>query len=294
MGGASVQGLPTTATPGSPNYFYIIPAAGSGVSDGVAAVLATKLSTLSLANLQIQTLVNGNRLKVGVFGDNAVAGQDYSFPGGTTITFYLLQAISRNLTSAQAESIAADYLNPDSPTMTTGSFGGFSADQGLYTFTASGGAVTFVPTFSSTVQERWLDIYAVDGYTSSSMPSVSIGGSALTLGVQYLAAVDTSDHVAYVKLMEPLVPGSPGAGQLPGRADHHQLIDPAESGGRDADRRPPGHRQVARPTLRLPHPTAQAAPDSLLVRWRFMGSKPSRDWRYRCPGVTCRALRTKR
>ncbi len=214
VGGASVQGLPTTATPGSPNYFYIIPAAGSGVSDGVAAVLATKLSTLSLANLQIQTLVNGNRLKVGVFGDNAVAGQDYSFPGGTTITFYLLQAISRNLTSAQAESIAADYLNPDSPTMTTGSFGGFSADQGLYTFTASGGAVTFVPTFSSTVQERWLDIYAVDGYTSSSMPSVSIGGSALTLGVQYLAAVDTSDHVAYVKLMEPLVPGSPGAGQL--------------------------------------------------------------------------------
>jgi len=214
VGGSAVQGLPTAATPGSPDYFYIVPSSGSGVSDGVAAVLATQLSTLSLGNLQIQTMVNGNRLKVGVFGDNAVAGADYSFPAGTTITFYLLQAISRNLTAAQAESIAADYLNPDSPSMTTGAFDGFNREQGLYTFTASANTVTFTPTFSSTVPERWLDIYAIDGYTSSSMPAVSIGGVALTLGVQYLAAVDTVDHVAYVKLMEPLVPGTPGAGQI--------------------------------------------------------------------------------
>jgi len=214
VGGSAVQGLPTAATPGSPDYFYIVPSSGSGVSDGVADVLATQLSTLSLGNLQIQTMVNGNRLKVGVFGDNAVAGADYSFPAGTTITFYLLQAISRNLTAAQAESIAADYLNPDSPSMTTGAFDGFNREQGLYTFTASANTVTFTPTFSSTVPERWLDIYAIDGYTSSSMPAVSIGGVALTLGVQYLAAVDTVDHVAYVKLMEPLVPGTPGAGQI--------------------------------------------------------------------------------
>jgi hypothetical protein len=36
----------------------------------------------------------------------------------------------------------------------------------------------------------------------------------LTVGTQYIAAVDTTDHVAYVKLMEPLVPGAPGTGQL--------------------------------------------------------------------------------
>lgn len=214
VGGSSVQGLPTSATPGAPDYFYIDPASGSGVSDGVAAALATNLSSLGLANLQIEALVNGNRLKIGVFGDNSVAGQDYSFPAGTTITFYLLQTISRNLTSAQAESIAADYLNPDAPTMTTGSFDGFSEGQGLYTFTGSGNTVTFTPTFSSTVQERWLDVYAVDGYTSTSLPTVSIGGVTLTEGTQYIAAVDTTDHVAYVKLMEPLVPGAPGTGQL--------------------------------------------------------------------------------
>lgn len=214
VGGSSFQGVPTSATPGAPNYFYLDPASGSGVSDGISAALATNLSSLGLANLQIEALVNGNRLKIGVFGDNSVAGQDYSFPAGTTITFYLLQTISRNLTSTQAESIAADYLNPDTPTMTTGSFDGFSEEQGLYTFTGSGNIVTFTPTFSSTVPERWLDVYAVDGYSSTSLPTVSIGGVTLTEGTQYIAAVDTTNHVAYVKLMEPLVPGTPGSGQL--------------------------------------------------------------------------------
>jgi PKD repeat protein len=214
VGGSSFQGVPTSATPGAPNYFYLDPASGSGVSDGISAALATNLSSLGLANLQIEALVNGNRLKIGVFGDNSVAGQDYSFPAGTTITFYLLQTVTRNLTSAQAESIAADYLNPDTPTMTTGRFDGFSEEQGLYTFTGSGNTVTFTPTFSSTVQERWLDVYAVDGYTSTSLPTVSIGGVTLTEGTQYIAAVDTTDHVAYVKLMEPLVPGTPGTGQI--------------------------------------------------------------------------------
>jgi PKD repeat protein len=214
VGGSSFQGVPTSATPGAPNYFYLDPASGSGVSDGISAALATNLSSLGLANLQLEALVNGNRLKIGVFGDNSVAGQDYSFPAGTTITFYLLQTVTRNLTSAQAESIAADYLNPDTPTMTTGSFDGFSEEQGLYTFTGSGNTVTFTPTFSSTVQERWLDVYAVDGYTSTSLPTVSIGGVTLTEGTQYIAAVDTTNHVAYVKLMEPLVPGTPGTGQI--------------------------------------------------------------------------------
>jgi PKD repeat protein len=214
VGGSSFQGVPTSATAGAPNYFYLDPASGSGVSDGISAALATNLSSLGLANLQIEALVNGNRLKIGVFGDNSVAGQDYSFPAGTTITFYLLQTVTRNLTSAQAESIAADYLNPDTPTMTTGSFDGFSDEQGLYTFTGSGNTVTFTPTFSSTVQERWLDVYAVDGYTSTSLPTVSIGGITLTEGTQYIAAVDTTNHVAYVKLMEPLVPGTPRAGQI--------------------------------------------------------------------------------
>jgi len=54
----------------------------------------------------------------------------------------------------------------------------------------------------------------VDGYSSTSLPTVSIGGVTLTEGTQYIAAVDTTNHVAYVKLMEPLVPGTPGSGQL--------------------------------------------------------------------------------
>jgi len=208
VGSAPVQGWPSAATPGDPDYFYIVPSAGSGVSDGIVAVLATKLSTSGVLNPQIQDGLNSHRVKVTVFGDDQV------FPANTTITFYLLQAITRNLTAAEAASIAADYLNPDTPVMTTGTFAGFSLNEGLYSFAASGNQVTFAPSFSSTVTERWLDIYKVTGYTVSAPPTVSVNGLPLTPGAQYVTAVDTANHVAYVKLLQPLVPGAAGSGQI--------------------------------------------------------------------------------
>lgn len=130
------------------------------------------------------------------------------------MTFYLLQAISRNLTAAEAESIASDYLNPDTPAMAAGSFTGYSRDEAIYNFTASQNVVTFTPTFSATVQERWLDVYRVSGYTESTLPGVTLNGTLLTPGVDYVSYVDASNQVAYVKLLKPLVPGTPTAGEL--------------------------------------------------------------------------------
>jgi hypothetical protein len=208
VGGTPVQGWPTTATAGDPDYFYITPASGSGVSDGVLAVPATKLSALGLVNVQLLGESNSHRVKVLVYGNNAV------FPAGTTTTFYVLQAISRNLTAGEVQSIAADYLNPDTPSMGVGASNGFSYDEGLYSFTASNNIVTFNPGFSSTVQERWLDIYKVTNYTASNLPGVTLNGTLLTPGVDYVSYVDQGAHVAYVKLLKPLVPGTPAAGQL--------------------------------------------------------------------------------
>ena len=208
VGGAPVQGWPTVAVPGDPDYFYVLPSAGSGVQDGIVAVLATKLSSLGLSNPQILSETNLHRLKVKVYGNDA------AFPANTTISFYVLQAIGRNLTPAEAAGIAADFLNPDVPSMTTGEFQGFGLGQGLYQFAAADNQVTFTPTFSGSVQERWLEIYEVNGYTAAQLPTVTLNGVQLRPGVDFISMVDTATGVAYVKLMKPLVPGSPGTGQL--------------------------------------------------------------------------------
>jgi hypothetical protein len=208
VGGAPVQGWPSTATPGNPDYFYVVPAAASAVKDGVVAVAATKLSTLGLLNIQVLGAANSHRIKVLVYGNNSV------FPANTTKTFFVLQAIARNLNAAQAQSIAADYLNADAPSIGMGTFAGFSYEDGSYTFAANGNVTTFTPTFSSNVQERWLGIYRVTGYTSGASPSVTLNGVPLTSGIDYLSYVDTGAQVAYVKLMKPLVPGTATAGQL--------------------------------------------------------------------------------
>jgi hypothetical protein len=208
IGSAPVQGWPTSPTPGNPDYFYITPAAGSGVSDGILAVPATKLTSLGLLNIQLLGESNSHRVKVLIYGNNSL------FPAATTLTFYVLQAISRNLTAAQARSIAADYLNPDSPAMGVGASNGFSYEEGLYSFTASSNVVTFTPGFTSTVQQRWLDIYKVTNYTAANLSGVTLNGVALTPGVDYVSYVDQANRVAYVKLLKPLVPGVPAAGQL--------------------------------------------------------------------------------
>jgi hypothetical protein len=208
VGGTAVQGWPSLATPASPDYFYILPATSSAVKEGVVAAVATKLSTLGLLNVQVVGETNIHRVKVVVYGNNS------TFPANTTKTFYVLQAISRNLSAGQAATIAADYLNPDAPNMGLGTFGGFSYDEGLYTFTANGNVTTFTPTFSSSVQERWLDIYKVTGFTSTASPSVTLNGVPLTSGIDFVSYVDPAGQVAYVKLMKPLVPGAPAAGQL--------------------------------------------------------------------------------
>jgi hypothetical protein len=196
------------AVAGDPDYFYVLPSSGSGVNDGIVAVLATKLSSLGLSNPQILSETNLHRLKVKVYGNNA------TFPANTTISFYMLQAIGRNLTPAEAAGIAADFLNPDVPSMTTGQFQGFNLGQGLYQFAAAGNRVTFTPTFSGSVQERWLEIYEVNEYTAGQLPTVTLNGVQLRPGIDFISTVDTATDVAYVKLMKPLVPGSPGTGQL--------------------------------------------------------------------------------
>jgi len=103
----------------------------------------------------------------------------------------------------------------------------------------------------------------VDGYSSTSLPTVSIGGVTLTEGTQYIAAVDTTNHVAYIKLMEPLVPALRAA----------VSSSPARSPSGD------GAPVRLRGAPRCARRRGQARLGHRPARCRFIGSKPRRACR---------------
>ena len=130
------------------------------------------------------------------------------------LTFYALQVLRRGLTAAEADSIAADYLNPAAPAMASGTSQGFSYDQGAYQLTSTTGTSVGFTLPLGPGGRRWLDVFAVSGWRGSAVPSVAVGGVPLTAGIDYVTTVDTSSDVAYVKLMRPLVAQAAGPTEL--------------------------------------------------------------------------------
>jgi hypothetical protein len=208
VGGSIISGWPASLTSVNPDFVYILPNAGSGITTGVIAVQKTSLAALGATSIQIQYLQNSNRLKLKVQGNLS------SFPANTTFTLYYLQVLRKNLTSTESQSIASDYLNPDSPVMSTGTFNSFSYDEGLYQMTASNNKVQFTPTITGNVNQRWINIYKIANFTNVAISSISIGGSTLTVGTDYITYVDTVNQVAYVKLMHSLVQNGAMGNQL--------------------------------------------------------------------------------
>jgi hypothetical protein len=88
VGGTNTVGWPATATGADPDYVYITPVAGKGVSIGQMTVRQKPWTTISPAwtTPSLVYLQNTARLKLKVQGGLA------SFPGSTTSTVYLLNA----------------------------------------------------------------------------------------------------------------------------------------------------------------------------------------------------------
>jgi PKD repeat protein len=207
--GGSAGTWPATETSGEPDYYYINPAAGSATQLGLLAVRKTSLTGLGLTNPKFLYMQNNHRLKIKTQGNLA------AFPASTTFTFYLIQVLRRNLTASDGASIAADYLHPDSPAMISGSFSGFSYDEGAYQFTSANGfTLQFSPALVAPVTTRWIDVYKIAGWNGSLPIRVTVGSTALQPGVDYISLIDPASHVAYVKLMKPLVASPGGANQL--------------------------------------------------------------------------------
>ena len=202
VGGSQTTPLPSTLVSAvEPDYLWITPAPGSSVSRGIVTVKKQSGSSFAGttgANLNSQS--NASRIKVYYQYDKSTATT------AGTHTWYQLLVYRKGLTAAEAASIAADYLNPDT---------GWNDDEACYVIAApASNNASFTPSFPTNVTKRWLNHYKLTSYTGTSAPVVALAGTLLTRGIDYVSAVDTSAQVAYVVLLKGIVSSGAGATEL--------------------------------------------------------------------------------
>lgn len=208
--GGTETAWPASLTTANPDYIYITPQSGAGLSLTPFAIKKTGLvEAAGVTSGQIEYLQNASRLKMKLQGTLA------SFPASTTFTLYYLQGFRRSVAAGEINSIAADYLNPDGAgAFSVGTFSSYSYDEGCYVVAAASNEIAVTHTLTGSVTKRWLPMWKATSYTSISLPTVSLAGTALVSGTDYLAYVDTVNQIAYVKLLKQLVASGAGAGQL--------------------------------------------------------------------------------
>lgn len=214
LAGGNTTPWPTASGTGNlvtadPDYVYITPANGGATTLGQFTVKqkATTAFSPAWSNAQLAVLVNSSREKIKLQGDIS------SFPASTTSTVYLLTGFKRSLTSTIAIAIAADYINPGTPTASVGSFTSFSYDERAYTFAAASNAVTATLDLSPAhVTVRYKPIYKITGW-STGAPTLSWGGTGLVAGTDYRYVVDAANTNLYIQLYADIVASGAGSGQ---------------------------------------------------------------------------------
>lgn len=210
---ASVGGTPTlvpSSGTGEPDYVFVTPSSGNvyGQTLGVVAVKSANLTSLWGGTPNLEYQQNTNRLKIDYNTNSA------TIPANTTWSFYVLKSLKRNLTSAVADAIAADFLHPGTPTASVGSFTAWRIDERAFEFAASANAVTCTLDLSPLhVSVRYKPIYKITNWTANT-PVVAWNGAQLEAGVDYQYTVDSTNHVLYVQLYWDIVSSGAGAGQL--------------------------------------------------------------------------------
>ena len=216
VGGAETA-WPGDTSPGpaaaNPDYVYISPAAGSGLTLTPFSVRKTGLIEASI----------GTTAKISYLGPPDAASSRVkvkvqvtvsSFPGSTTKTLYYLQGLRRSVAAGEINAIAADYLNPDAAgAWSVGTGAAYSYDEGCNVAAAASNVATITHTFPTNVTVRWLPAYKITGWTSATAPVPTLGGSALVANTDYITYVDTGNQIGYVKLMFSLVASGATTGQ---------------------------------------------------------------------------------
>lgn len=200
VGGSATTPLPSSLTATEPQYLWIAPQAGSGVTHGVLSVRKqTGAAFVGATAANLASQVNSTRLKVYHQYDRGTATP------AATRTWYQLLCYATSMTAAKALSISADYLNPDT---------GWDDDEACYIVSAATNVATFTPSFPTNVTKRWLNHYKITGYTANQPPLLALPGATLVANTDYWSAVDTSAQVAYVVLGRGIVASGAGAGEV--------------------------------------------------------------------------------
>lgn len=216
VGGAEST-WPGTLQSANPTYAYCTPASGQGISLTPFCVKETGLVEAAGATSPeveyLQASGSSGRLKFKIQTNKS------SIPGSTTYTLYYLQGFARSAVAGQVNLIAADYLNPDTAATFTDvsdcTVTGYSYDEGTNVFaTTTGSGAAFEHSFTSPVTTRWNPCYKVTGWTAGSISGVTIGGTSLTAGSDYLSFVDTTNQIAYVKFLRSIVASGATGSQL--------------------------------------------------------------------------------
>lgn len=134
----------------------------------------------------------------------------------TTITTYLEYQIRPDLDLMYDETTIDewrnDIANPDTPTMTTGTFTEFDKQEGGLEFAASGNDVKFTYNNATTYTKK-KPVYVTTNYTASTAPVLKINDayldsetgeahpSATHIGTSYTSWVDDANNIAYVQYL---------------------------------------------------------------------------------------------
>lgn len=220
--GGTETAWPGDTTPGpqaaDPVYVYIKPTTNTGLSNAVFNIKILGLGPdISLGTTPKISYLGppdstSSRVKVKVQVTLS------SFPATTTKSPQYVQGFKRNPAAGDINSIAADLRNPDASSIVkqgTPASPFFDQLNGWYDIAAVSNGVLLTHTIPSGGTARWVPAYRITNWTdtSGSVP-VSLNGVPLVAGSDYLTAVDTTNHIAYVKLMRSLVASGAGVGQL--------------------------------------------------------------------------------
>lgn len=223
--------VPTSAASGEPDALMAIPAAGIGsLSTPRLAVGTVKFTKMADAGLfsasSVQHVADQNTSRTKLYWACTPA----AIANGGTGTWYLLQFLRGSATDADMLAIAADYLQPGSPTVSVGTLTtfnypnhtsfGFNLDEGCYEIAASANKATITLDLSVGTQAnvRYKPRFKITGllgliHADGSEVAITWGGSALVAGTDYNIAVDTATGIAYVALQFDVVASGATTGQ---------------------------------------------------------------------------------
>lgn len=230
--------IPTSPTEvtSDPDLIAIVPSTPAGnvatlSSQRLGLVIGrfTKIADNGMTTPNLSAYENTDRIKIitgGLFAGN-------SMPANTVLTIYSVEFLTSGVSAGSfnnAFALVADYLQPGTPTVNTGTLATFSypnhasfpfnMDEGLYQLAAAGNQASITLDLGGGVAAnvRYKPRYKFTGLTNLSQPggaevALTLGGAALNRGTDYAITVDTASQIAYVQLMFDLVASGAGTGQ---------------------------------------------------------------------------------